>query len=49
MVNIPSFMVRTQAQNYIGYAPSSVYVTKAMGRTKRKKSKGGAGGDDDDE
>ena len=48
MVNIPSFMVRTQAQNYIGYAPSSVYVTKAMGRTKRKKA-GGKGGDDDDE
>ena len=49
MVNIPSFMVRTQAQNYIGYAPTSVYVTKAMGRTKRKKSAGGGGGDDDDE
>ena len=45
MVNIPSFNVRTASQNYIAYAPSSVFVTKAMGRTKRKRS-GGKGGDE---
>lgn len=47
MVNIPSFMVRTSSQNYINYAASSVFVTKEMGRTKKKKS-GGAGGADDE-
>ena len=46
MVNIPSFMVRTTSQNHINYADTSCYVTKAMGRTKRKKA-GGAGGEDD--
>merc|ERR1712224_522294 len=47
MVNIPSFMVRTQAQNYIGYAATSVFKTGLPGRVKRKKAKGGAGGEDD--
>merc|ERR1712070_341263 len=45
MVNIPSFMVRTTSQNHINYADTSVFVTKAMGRTKKKKAAGGAGGD----
>ena len=46
MVNIPSFMVRTSSENYISYAQSSVFVTKAMGRIKKKKA-GGAGGADE--
>jgi ribosomal protein S4 len=47
MVNIPSFMVRTTSQNHINYADTSVFVTKAMGRTKKKKA-GGAGAEDED-
>ena len=47
MVNIPAFMVRTASLNYIGYAQSSVFVTKAMGRIKRKKAAGGKGDDDE--
>ena len=45
MVNIPSFMVRTASENYISYAQSSVFVTKAMGRIKKKKA-GGAAADE---
>ena len=46
MVNIPSFMVRTTSQNHINYADTSVFVTKAMGRTKKKKSGGEAAKDE---
>jgi small subunit ribosomal protein S9e len=46
MVNIPSFMVSTSSDKYIKYAASSVFVTKEMGRMKKKKSKG-KGGDDE--
>lgn len=46
MVNIPSFMVSTSSDKYIKYAASSVFVTKEMGRMKKKKAKG-KGGDDE--
>ena len=46
MVNIPSFMVRTTSQNHINYADTSVFVTKEMGRTKKKKSGGAKAADE---
>ena len=46
MVNIPSFMVSTSSDKYIKYASSSVFVTKEMGRMKKKKAQG-KGGDDE--
>lgn len=46
MVNIPSFMVSTSSDKYIKYAPTSVFVTKALGRMKRKKAVGGGGADE---
>lgn len=46
MVNIPSFMVSTSSDKYIKYAASSVFVTKEMGRMKKKKAQG-KGGDEE--
>jgi small subunit ribosomal protein S9e len=49
LVNIPSYLVRVSSEQHIQLAPTSVYKTGKMGRTKSKKSKkGGAGGDDAD-
>jgi small subunit ribosomal protein S9e len=46
MVNIPSFMVSTSSDKYIKYASSSVFVTKEMGRMKKKKAGGAAAADE---
>jgi small subunit ribosomal protein S9e len=48
LVTIPSYMVRVSSEQHIQFAPTSVYKTGKLGRTKRKKSKkGDAGGDDE--
>ena len=49
LVNIPSYMVRVSSEQHIQYAPTSVFKTGKMGRTKKKKSKkpAAAGGDDE--
>lgn len=51
IVNIPSFMVRTDSQKHIDFAVTSPYGGGRPGRNKRKSiaSKGGGGGGGDDE
>jgi len=51
IVNIPSFMVRTDSQKHIDFAVTSPYGGGRPGRNKRKAiaAKGGGGGGDDDE
>jgi ribosomal protein uS4 len=50
LVNIPSYLVRVSSEQHIQLAPTSVFKTGKMGRTKLKKSrKGAAGGDEDNE
>ena len=51
IVNIPSFMVRTDSQKHIEYAVTSPYGGGRPGRNKRKAiaAKGGGGGGGDDE
>merc|ERR1740124_600552 len=51
VVNIPSFMVRTDSQKHIDFAVTSPYGGGRPGRNKRKSiaSKGGGGGGGDDE
>merc|ERR1739841_443575 len=48
IVNVPSFMVRTESQPHIEFATNSPFGGGRPGRVKRK-SAGGAGGDEDDE
>ena len=52
IVNIPSFMVRTESQKHIDFAITSPYGGGRPGRNKRKaiaaKGGGGGGGDDED-
>ena len=52
IVNIPSFMVRTDSQKHIDFAVTSPYGGGRPGRNKRKaiaaKGGGGGGGDDED-
>jgi len=49
LVNIPSYLVRVSSEQHIQLAPTSVYKTGKLGRTKAKKSKkGGAEGGDDE-
>ena len=53
IVNIPSFMVRTDSQKHIDFAVTSPYGGGRPGRNKRKSiaskgSGGGGGGDDED-
>lgn len=51
LVNIPSYLVRVSSEQHIQFAPTSVFKTGKLGRTKKKKSKKGAaaeeGGDDE--
>eukprot|EP01121_Diplochlamys_sp_Union-15-3_P018763 TRINITY_DN68_c0_g1_i1.p1 TRINITY_DN68_c0_g1~~TRINITY_DN68_c0_g1_i1.p1 ORF type:complete len:192 (-),score=26.94 TRINITY_DN68_c0_g1_i1:68-643(-) len=50
IVNVPSFMVRTDSQKHIDFALTSPFGGGKPGRVKRKKAKksaGGEGGDDD--
>ena len=51
IVNIPSFMVRTDSQKHIDFAVTSPYGGGRPGRNKRKAiaSKGGGGGGDEEE
>merc|ERR1719478_1253489 len=51
IVNIPSFMVRTDSQKHIDFSITSPYGGGRPGRNKRKAiaAKGGAGGGDDEE
>jgi len=51
IVNIPSFMVRTDSQKHIDFAITSPYGGGRPGRNKRKAiaSKGGGGGGDEEE
>jgi small subunit ribosomal protein S9e len=51
IVNIPSFMVRTDSQKHIDFAVTSPYGGGRPGRNKRKaiKAKGGGGGDAEEE
>ena len=52
IVNIPSFMVRTDSQKHIDFSITSPYGGGRPGRNKRKAlaaKGGGGGGDDDDE
>ena len=51
IVNIPSFMVRTESQKHIDFAVTSPYGGGRPGRNKRKAiaAKGGGGGGDGDE
>lgn len=51
IVNIPSFMVRTESQKHIDFSVTSPYGGGRPGRNRRKMiaSKGGGGGDGDDE
>ena len=50
LVTIPSYLVRVSSEQHIQLAPTSVYKTGKLGRTKTKKSKKStAGGDADDE
>ena len=51
IVNIPSFMVRTESQKHIDFAVTSPYGGGRPGRNKRKAiaAKGGGGGGGDDE
>lgn len=50
LVNIPSYLVRVSSEQHIQLAPTSVFKTGKLGRTKVKKSRKGAdvaGGDDE--
>ena len=51
IVNVPSFLVRTDSQKHIDFAVTSPYGGGRPGRNKRKSiaSKGGGGGGGDDE
>ena len=49
LVNIPSYLVRVSSEQHIQLAPTSVYKTGKMGRTKRKKSKKGTGAPPEDD
>ena len=51
IVNIPSFMVRTDSQKHIDFAVTSPYGGGRPGRNRRKAiaAKGGGGGGDEDE
>ena len=53
IVNIPSFMVRTDSQKHIDFSITSPYGGGRPGRNKRKaiaaKGGGGGGGDDDED
>ena len=51
IVNIPSFMVRTESQKHIDFAITSPYGGGRPGRKKRKSiaAKGGGGDADEDE
>ena len=49
VVNIPSFIVRLDAQKHIDIAINSPYGSGREGRVKRKRMKAGAGGADADE
>lgn len=47
LVNIPSFLVRVSSEQHIQTAPTSVFKTGKLGRTKSRKAAGGKGGDDE--
>ena len=51
IVNVPSFLVRTDSQKHIDFALKSPLGGGRPGRVKRKRlaSAGGGGGDDDEE
>ena len=51
MVNVPSFMVRTDSEKHIEFSLTSPYGVGRPGRVKRKTAKSGGkkkGGDDED-
>jgi small subunit ribosomal protein S9e len=55
LVDIPSFIVRTESQKFIGFALTSPFVTGKPGRKKKKKlrqkpepDKGEEGGEEED-
>jgi ribosomal protein uS4 len=49
LVNIPSYLVRVSSEQHIQLAPTSVFKTGKLGRTKAKKQrKGGDAGADDE-
>ena len=49
LVDVPSFVVRTESEKHIELAPNSSLGSGPPGRVKRKKGKKGGGGGDDDE
>jgi len=49
VVNIPSFVVRLDAQKHIDIAINSAFGSGREGRCKRKRMKAGAGGDADED
>ena len=48
LVDIPSYMVRTNNEAKIDYSHRSFKVTKKLGRTKRRKLKKGDDGEQDE-
>ena len=49
VVNIPSYIVRLDAQKHIDIAINSAYGSGREGRVKRKRLRAGAGGDNDED
>lgn len=49
LVNVPGYLVRVSSEQHIQLAPTSVFKTSKLGRTKKKKSRKGAEGGADDE
>ena len=49
IVNVPSFLVRTDSQKHIDFAPNSPLGGGRPGRVKRKRMAAAAGGDGDEE
>ncbi len=49
LVNVPSFLVRTESEGHIDYSLHSAVAGHKLGRVKRKKAKNGGDKADDDE
>lgn len=49
LVNVPSYLVRVSSEQHIQLAPTSVFKTGKLGRTKTKKSKKGAAGAEEED
>ena len=48
IVNVPSYIVRTDSQKHIDFALNSAFVSNRLGRCKRKKLKAEKGGEDEE-